>query len=57
MQLINNQSDVLIINRIKGAFTLLTDKIEFNGQYCMKCQFKKNFETFTRTIRGLLFVK
>ncbi|XP_025409215.1 exportin-4-like isoform X2 [Sipha flava] len=57
MQLINNQTDVQIIDRLRNAFTLLTTNIDFNGQHLMKCRFKNNFDSFTTNIRGFLFVK
>lgn len=57
MQLINSQTDALITERLRNAFTLLTTNIEFNGQHLMKCRFKSNFDNFTTNIRGFLFVK
>lgn len=57
MQLINSQTDALITDRLRNAFTLLTTNIEFNGQHLMKCRFKNNFDNFTTNIRGFLFVK
>ncbi|VVC37256.1 Hypothetical protein CINCED_3A011540 [Cinara cedri] len=57
MQLINNQTDELIAERLRCAFTLLTSNIDFNGQHSMKCRFKNNFDCFTTNIRGFLFVK
>lgn len=57
MQLINNQTDTLIVDRLRNAFTSLTSAIEFNGQHSMKCQFKNNFDAFTTNIRGFLLVK
>lgn len=57
MQLINNQTDALITDRLRNAFTSLTANIDFNGQHLMKCRFKNNFDSFTTNIRGFLFVK
>lgn len=57
MQLINNQTDIQIIDRLRNAFTLLTTNIDFNGQHLMKCRFKNNFDSFTTNIRAFLFVK
>lgn len=57
MQLINDQSDLSVTDRLRNAFTVLTTNIEFNGTHLMKCRFKNNFDTFTTNIRGFLFVK
>ncbi|KAL5234349.1 hypothetical protein ACI65C_001759 [Semiaphis heraclei] len=57
MQLINDQTDASVIEKLHNAFTLLTTGIDFNGQHAMKCRFKNNFDTFTTNIRGFLFIK
>lgn len=57
MQLINDQTDPSVMDKLHNAFTLLTTSIDFNGQHLMKCRFKNNFDTFTTNIRGFLFIK
>jgi len=57
MQLINNQTDAHITNRLRNAFTLLTTNIEFTGQHLMRNRFKNNFDNFITNLRGFLFVK
>ncbi|XP_026810149.1 exportin-4-like [Rhopalosiphum maidis] len=57
MQLINDQADASVIDRLHNAFTLLTAGIDFNGTHAMKCRFKNNFDSFTTNIRGFLFIK
>ncbi|CAI6367793.1 unnamed protein product [Macrosiphum euphorbiae] len=57
MQLINDQTDASVMDKLHNAFTFLTTGIDFNGQHAMKCRFKNNFDTFTTNIRGFLFIK
>lgn len=57
MQLINNQTDTSIADRLRNAFTLLTTNINFDGGQGMKSHFKTNFDNFITNIRGFIFVK